>query len=107
MSGSELADKLEGGQLGAASPEHHAVAKVAFLLNLIETMGCREEYEETPEATLTHCLCQVRALSSVKDIDVQEAHCAMIFPWNRAIISRCLYGEGLVTASGVPRFYDV
>lgn len=93
-----------------------AGAKNAFLLNLLGHLGV--DPDGAPDmgrrgegaVALTDFLLGVLAGYGkvVAERHIRRAHCDMILPATRALISSCLYGEGVtVTPLGVPKKYGV
>lgn len=91
-----------------------AGAKNAFLLNLLPLL--KIDPDGGPEfgvrgegavALLEHLLARlVEHKKTVPERHVKKAHCDMVLPSTRALISSCLYGEGVtVTPLGVPKAY--
>lgn len=111
MKPSVLANKV-GATVGFAPASVQTLAKGAFLMNLLGYLGlddgnCSRMKDDRPETFLAHLLGVLRRRSAdVPDDVVRRAHCDMVLPWSRAIVSAALYGEGLaVTPDGVPAEY--
>ena len=100
---------------GVLPPEVGAAgAKNAFLLNLLAHLGI--DPDGVPDAggrgqgagaLLARLMGLLRAYDRlVPERLVKRAHCDMVLPMTRAIISSCLYGEGVAcTPLGVPKKY--
>lgn len=93
-----------------------AGAKNAFLLNLLGRLGVDPDGEPDTGArgegavALTDFLLGVLAgyEKAVPERHIRRAHCDMALPATRALISSCLYGEGVACSPlGVPKKYDV
>ena len=91
-----------------------ACAKNAFLLNLFAHLGI--DPDDAPDAgeraegamALTEHLLGLlgQHKKAISDRHIKYAHCDMILPMSRALISSCLYGEGVsCTPLGVPKKY--
>ena len=91
-----------------------ACAKNAFLLNLMGHLGIDPdggpEVGERAEGAvaLTEHLLGILAEHKklVPERHIKRAHCDMVLPATRALISSCLFGEGVAcTSLGVPKKY--
>lgn len=125
MTGSELAEKLKAvpsyvedvrAGRGPSVPAEvvAASAKNAFLINLLGHMGVQTDstgaasfFGEGAGALLARLLTILRGLDrTVPQHLIRRAHCDMVLPKTRTIISSCLYGEGVAcTPLGVPKKY--
>lgn len=88
------------------------IAVAGFLANLVGELKIelpREclDAEEISDRGLFYAGVIVGHAEEISAEKIKEAHLAMIFPASRAIISRLLYGPGLVTSLGVPASYGV
>jgi len=111
MKPSDLAAKV-GAPVGFAPAPVQTLAKGAFLMNVLGYLGldggnCSRLKDDRPETFLAHLLGVLRRRSEdVPNDIVRRAHCDMVFPWSRAIVSAALYGEGrTLTEAGVPAEY--
>lgn len=107
-----LVERLCGSPCEFAPEETVDTARAAFLANLAELLkitfpaGCSGE--ESPHGKMRFYAGVVAAFpSEIPGSAVKDAHLVMIFPSNRAIISRLLYGPGDVTSWGVPANYGI
>lgn len=91
-----------------------AGAKNAFLMNLLALLGI--DPDGAPDfgargegaVALTEFLLGLLAEHKkiVPERHIKRAHCEMVLPATRALISSCLYGEGVAcTSLGVPKKY--
>lgn len=124
MTGGELVDKLKRTpfyvedivQATGVTPAEvvAAAAKNAFLLNLFAHLGIDPDggpdvgsRGEGAGGLLEHLMGLLQAFErTVPERLVKRAHCDMVLPMTRSIISSCLYGEGVsCTPLGVPKKY--
>lgn len=124
MTGTDLADKLKRTPsyvedvvvaTGVVPAEVMAAgAKNAFLLNLLGHLGVDPDggppltaRGEGAGALLSHLIGLLRSYPrTVPERLIKKAHCDMVLPMTRSIISSLLYGEGVaVTSLGVPKSY--
>lgn len=125
MTGTDLADKLKRTPsyvddlvtaTGVVPAEVQAAcAKNAFLLNLLGHLEIDPDEEPDPRATpLDGAVALLERLlgilrkrrKAVPERLIKKAHCDMVLPMTRSIISSLLYGEGTaVTWLGVPKSY--
>jgi hypothetical protein len=91
-----------------------ACAKNAFLMNLLAHLGVDPdgapdigERAEGAIALMEHLLGVLADYKKlVPERHIKRAHCDMVLPMTRTIISACLYGEGVsCTSLGVPKSY--
>lgn len=110
MKAVELIEKLKPNFLGDFGSEE--VAKSAFLMNLFVRLAIAppqipDSVGGDTNAMFRACIAQLNTIGDrdISEADVREAHKALAFPMSRAVISRQLYGEGLVTPLGIPASY--
>lgn len=86
------------------------VAKTAFMANLVEQLGIKlpeNIFDGGFEAKFSfYSGVLVGHAKDIPERMIVAAHCAMNFPWARAIVSNALAGGPCtVTADGVPESY--
>ena len=112
MKAKELVEKIYGRNCGFASDEEVDAARAAFLANLTEALGVKFPEgiwvkNDTLRAKALFYAGVVTGLQGeITEDAIKDAHLAMVFPSNRAVISRLLYGQGDVTHWGVPASYN-
>lgn len=110
MKSRDLAEKI-GAAVSFATEPMHSLAKSAFLLNLLGYLDLDDRRvrlkDDRPKTLLAHLLGVLRRCSvDVPEATIRRAHCDMVFPWSRVVVSAALYGEGKkVTPAGVPAGY--
>lgn len=91
-----------------------ACAKNAFLVNLLGHLGIDPDSAPPVGGRLEGATALTEHLfgllgqypKAVPDRHIRRAHCDMVRPATRALISSCLYGEGVAcTTLGVPKKY--
>lgn len=108
----ELIEKLMSAKCDFAESASVKLAVSGFLASLTAELqielpkGCLEA-ETYNDRGLFYAGVIVGYAKEIGDEQIRNAHKAMLFPSNRAIISRLLYGPGPVTALGVPSSYGV
>lgn len=112
MKAIELIQKLMAATCDFADSRSVQLAVAAFLSNLTALLSIELPKECLDSASPNdHLLFYVGVIvgyaKEIGDEPIREAHKAMMFPSNRAVISRLLYGPGNVTAHGVPESYGV
>ena len=114
MKPTELVEKIVSG--GKEYPDKDRIsAKIGFLANLATILRIPLPVEclDDPEDRMRdrHFLYFYAGIivgygNEIDDKTIKDAHCMMMFPFTRAIISNCL-GHRQVTALGVPSEYGV
>lgn len=108
MNSKDLAQKILFGGRFAGEADQHA-AKSVFLGHLLHRLGV-EPNKVAGEDLLSNIYLMLDWLrdrgQEIHDDTIKEAHCRLLYPWARAIISNCL-GYTNVTTLGVPPHYGV
>lgn len=109
----ELVTKLMEVKRADFASEHEiAMAVSAFLANLVQALKIELPKECVPaqfpnEWLIFYVGVVVGYQGEISQDAIKDAHLSMMLPSNRAILSRLMYGPGLVTALGVPQSYGV
>jgi len=82
---------------------HWSVARRAFMANL---WAVTNRYDTIPSYGDHLGLLAGEPHFVIPDHFLRAAHSALIFPWSRAIVSRVLYGPGMVRPDGLPEWYE-
>lgn len=112
MTPKDLIQKVCGTECEFAPAEAVDTARAAFLANLAGLLKINLPVERCGDKsmrgkTMFYADLVAGFSGEISEDVLRDAHLAMIFPGNRAIISRLLRGPGNVTHQGIPADYGV